>query len=107
MASINEDGKIVQLPPVSQNIPPNPLLGYSGGSTAPPSTAGKLTSGITQSTLAHQVLLHDQRCLVTGAISSQLQACHLINAICMDKSNEEVKHPLKKKVVCGLLFLTF
>jgi len=107
MASISIDGRHIQLPPVSQHIPPNPLLGYGGGNTAPPSTTGKSMSGIAQSTLTHRLLLYDQRCLVTGAVSTQLQACHLINTIHMDKSNEEAKNPLRENVVCTLPFLTY
>lgn len=106
IVSISTDGRIIHIPPVSQNTLPNPLLGCGGGGTAPPSTTGKSMSGVTQSTLAHQVLLYDQRCLVTGAVSSQLQACRLINMIRINKSNVEVKHPLKDEVVCSLPFLT-
>ena len=54
---------------------------------------------MTQSTLAHKILLYDQRCLVTSAISNQLQVCHLINTIHMDKSNQEEKVRQKKEVV--------
>ena len=97
MAQI-KDGHIVDIPPVSRNVPPNPLLGYEGHRTAPPSSAGSAAS-VTQSTLAHRVLLRDQRCLITGAVSNQLQACHLINTIRMTTSNRAEKLPLKKEVV--------
>ncbi|KAF9644396.1 hypothetical protein BDM02DRAFT_3121961, partial [Thelephora ganbajun] len=92
------DNNVIDIPPVSQNLPPNPLLGYNRSQTAPPS-ATTSTGGMAQSTLAHRALLYDQRCLITGAISSQLQACHLVNAICMDKSNQERKLHLKEEVV--------
>ena len=71
---------IVDIPPASNKLPPTPPLGYNGDGTAPPSTATS-TSSVTQGTLARQVLLYDQRCLVTGAVSTQLQACRLINTI--------------------------
>ena len=96
---------IVDIPPVSKNTPPNPLLGYDGSGTAPPSMT-TLASSTTQSTLAHRVLLYDQRCLVTGAVSNQLQPCHLVNAIRMDESNREEKLSLKKEVVRSPPFLT-
>lgn len=98
------DPNVVEIPPVSQSIPPNPLLGYDGHNTAPPSTVTS-TSSTTQSSLTHKVLLYDQRCFITGAVSSQLRACHLINAIRMDDSNQEEKLPLKKAVVRSPLLL--
>jgi len=92
------DRDIVDIPHVSVNAPPNPLLGYEGHRTAPPSLAGSSTS-VTQSTLAHRLLLRDQRCLITGAVSNQLQACHLINTIRMTTSNQAEKLPLKREIV--------
>jgi len=105
MAYIRDD-HIVDIPSVSMRVPPNPLLGYDKRATAPPSTAATSTAGLCQSTLAHRVLLYDQRCLITGAASNQLQACHLINTICMDKSNQGEKLCIKKDVVCSPSFLT-
>jgi len=83
--------QIVDIPAVSKNQPSNPLLGYNGAHTAPPSTAKSSTLSDTQRTLANLVLLRDQRCLVTGAASIQLQACHLVNTIRVKKSNENTK----------------
>ena len=91
-------GYIVDIPDVSKDVPPNPLLGYNGLRTAPASSAGSSFS-VTQSTLAHRVLLNDQRCLITGAVSNQLQACHLINTIRINESNRAEKLPLKQEVV--------
>jgi hypothetical protein len=102
--AVIKDGDIVDIPAVSKKVPPNPLLGYDGRRTASPSLAGS-SSSMTQSTLAHRVLLKDQRCLITGAISTQLQACHLINVIRMQPSNRAVKLPLKEEVVRSPLFL--
>jgi len=100
---------VVNIPPVSTNTPANPLLGYSGSRTAPPSEASSTTTA-TQSTLANRLLLYDQRCLVTGAVSNQLQACHLVNAIRVDSlfkpEKREEKLATKKKVVRSLPFLT-
>jgi len=99
---------IVEIPPVSENVPANPLLGYTGTETAPPSEVTSTTS-VTQSTLAHRLLFYDQRCLVTGAVSSQLQACHLVNAIRVDKSKpgkQKEKAATKEKVVRSLPILT-
>lgn len=99
------DKCIVDIPPLSKNLPPNPLLGYNGDCTAPPSPATS-TSSVTRSVITHRVLLYDQRCLVTGAVSNQLRACHLVTTICTNKSNQEEKLSLKKEVVRSLLFLT-
>ncbi|KAF9647201.1 hypothetical protein BDM02DRAFT_2747636 [Thelephora ganbajun] len=92
----------VDIPPVSKKIPPNPLLGYNRTHTATASSAKSSRVSATQSTLTHRVLLYDQRCLVTGAVSTQLQACHLINTIRMNNSNREIKAPLKDEVVRSL-----
>jgi len=94
------DKNVVDIPTLAKTIPPNPLLGYAGSGTAPASAASGSSKGSsTQSTLRHRVLLYDQRCFVTGAVSNQLEACHLINAIRMDKSNRTTKKPLKDQVV--------
>lgn len=92
---------IVDIPPVSKEIPPNPLLGYNGDDPAPPSSTTSTTS-VTQNTLLHQVLFYDQRCLVTGAVSTQLQPCHLVNMIRVNDSNQEEKVALKEEVVRSL-----
>ena len=42
-----------------------------------------------QSILKHQVRLYDHRCLVTGAVSTQLRACRLVDTICTKESNRE------------------
>jgi len=106
MSFIVKGEQIVDIPAVSKNYPPNPLLGYNGTHTAPPSTAKSSTLSATQRTLANQVLLRDQRCLVTGAASIQLRACRLVNAIRMRKSNENTKGPMKRAVVRSFLILT-
>ena len=93
------DKNVVDIPALAKTIPPNPLLGYSGIRTAPASAPKSSKGSTTQSTLRHRVLLYDQRCLLTGAVSNQLEACHLINAIRMDKSNRATKEPLKDLVV--------
>jgi len=95
------DGNIVDIPRVSVNVPPNPLLGYDGQGTAPPCSA----NSVTQSTLAHRLLLRDQRCIITGAVSNQLQACHLINTIRMTTSNRAEKLSLKEEIVRNPLLL--
>lgn len=93
------DTDFVDIPPPSIDNPPNPLLGYNGGGTAPPS---EVTSTASVS-LRHRLLLYDQRCLVTGAVSNQLQACHLVNTIRVDKAKsqetKEQKIALKEAVV--------
>ena len=98
------DRNTVDILPVSRKPPPNPLLGYDGGETAPPSTATS-PSCATQNSLAHWVLLYDQRCLVTGAVSTQLRPYHLVNKIHINKSNPEEKLAQKKEVVRSLSFL--
>jgi len=77
---------IVNIPPVSLNVPLNLLLSYYGSKTAPPSTA-TLESGLSHHTLAHRVLLYHKHCLVTGAVSNQLHACYLISPICAGRFN--------------------
>jgi len=99
------DKDFVDIPPVTEKHPPNPLLGYDGRRTAPPSATS--SASMSQSTLAHRVLLYDQRCLVTGGVSDQIQACHLINTIRMGKSNRQEKTNLKNRVVRGVSFLTW
>ena len=95
---------VVDIPAVSSNIPRNPLLGYNGSRTSLPSASGSSGTSTTRKTLARRVLLYDQRCLVTGAASNQLQACHLVNAI-RNKPNKRDKILLKAQVVGGLLLL--
>lgn len=104
MAYFRGEG-IVDIPPASKEIPPNPLLGYDGDDPAPPFSATSTTS-VTQSSLAHQVLFYDQRCLLTGAVSNQLRPCHLVNTIHVNDPNREEKLVLKKEVVRSLPFLT-
>jgi hypothetical protein len=59
-----------------------------------------------QDTLTNQALPYDQHYLVAGAISNQLRAYHLIDAIRTNKTNQEEELALKKEVVRNLLFLT-
>ncbi|KAJ6561572.1 hypothetical protein DFH09DRAFT_496031 [Mycena vulgaris] len=35
----------------------------------------------TQRVLANRILFNDQRCFLTGSVSTEIQACHLIDAI--------------------------
>ena len=95
-------GNVVTIPSVSEKAPPNPLLGYDKSHTRTPSLATSASGAVTQKTLANKVLLRDQRCLVTGAVSSQIQACHLVNAIRYKSSNKQIKMPLKLDVVRSL-----
>ena len=90
--------------PRPKKTPPNPPLGYNGDSTAPPSTL-TTTSSATRSTLAHRVLLYDQRCLVTGAVSTQLRPYHLVKAIHINKNNPEEKLTQKEEVVAQSIIL--
>ena len=105
MASVSKPN-VVDIPPVTKNPPPNPLLGYNGTCTAPPSAAGSSETSAARSTLVHQVLLYDQRCIVTGAASNQLQACRLVNSIRTSEYNREGGTPSKDQVVCGPSLLT-
>ena len=93
-----KNGQVVCNPPPSERLPPNPLLGYDGDRPAPPSEAGS-TYSKTLSRLTNQVLFYDQRCLVTGTVSTALQAFHLVNAIRSKESDQEGKKSLKKEVV--------
>jgi len=102
MAFITDKG-FVDIPSITEKSPPNPLLGYDGCRTASPSSVAS-SDYMSQSTLTHRVLLYDQRCLVTGGVSDQLQACHLVSTIHMDESNRQEKSNLKKRVVRGFHF---
>jgi len=99
---------VVDTPSLAIETPSNPLFGYSGARTAPASTVRSSRSSQasgTQSTIRHRVLLHDQRCFVTGTLSIQLEACHLVNAIRMNAGNRAQKEPQKKQIVCVLSLL--
>lgn len=88
----------IDIPRVTETLPANPLLGFKAPTSVP--SVAPPTSGSNQKTLARKALLYDQRCLVTGAVSNQLQACHLINIIRAGSSNRKEKLPLRKQVVC-------
>ena len=90
---------IVDIPAVSKKIPPNPLLGYEQSYPALPLTVKSPRASLTRNTLVNQALLHDQRCLVTGAVSDQLKPCHLVNTIRVKNSSQQEKFGLKKEVV--------
>jgi len=96
--------QIVDIPAISKKIPPNPLLGYDHAHSSLPSTAKSSRTSLTQNTLANQVQLYDQRCLVTGAVSDQLKPCHLVNTIRVKNSGQQEKLALKKEVVRCLSF---
>ncbi|KAJ7093189.1 hypothetical protein C8R44DRAFT_815808 [Mycena epipterygia] len=98
MASISaSDPNRVEIYPISKRIPPNPLLSYNGTKTEPASVWSRSSAGsVSQSLLAHRILLYDQRCLLTGAVSTDIQACHLINAI--RTKNDLIKIRLKSDV---------
>jgi len=100
-----KDHNFVDILPISLKVPPNPLLGYDENKTALPSTATS-EPGLSQRTLKHRVLLYDQRCLVTGAVSNQLQTCYLISPIHVGGSNQEKKLHQKKEVVWPTIFDT-
>ena len=75
-----------------QGEPPrNPLLGHTERDTTPPSTirSSKANREMHQSILKHQVRLYDHRCLVTGAVSTQLWACRLVDTICTESNREK------------------
>ena len=102
MAYLEPEGQVVNIPALAAKIPSNPLLGYDGARTASASavkSSKKSKASGTQSTIRNRVLLHDQRCFVTGAVSIQLEACYLVNAIRMDAGNRAEKEPKKKQIV--------
>ena len=59
----------------------------------------------TRSTLARQLLLYDQRCLVTGAVSNRIQPYPLINTVRVNESGQVENPPMKEKVVRNIQFL--
>ena len=91
MAYIDADGKTVKIPSVREKPPYNPLLPDYTRFPPPPSTTGSLKASqeTDQNILEHELLLYDQCCLVTGAVSTQLQVYHLVNAIPMDESEKK------------------
>lgn len=96
MASIDSDGKTVKIPPVQLGLPRHPFFGYK-----------RTPSEERENNLKYELLKYDQRCLVTGTVSPQLQACHLVNTIRTEKCTPKVKkkrEDLKKQVVRILRF---
>ncbi|KAJ7151183.1 hypothetical protein C8R46DRAFT_1123494 [Mycena filopes] len=68
---------------IAKRLPGNPFFYPDTTNTAPPTTRSSAASTFTrsQSTLSHKIAFHDQRCLFTGAVTTELRACHLINTI--------------------------
>lgn len=98
MSFIPEGTQTVEIPSVNDGQPHNPLL---GDNERDPSEEQKIV-------LKYELLKCDQRCLVTGTVSTQLQACHLVNAIRTGnpgqkkkgrKGKKEKKEDLEKRVV--------
>ena len=104
MASI--EGKSIDVPPVHENQPPNPLLAENKCCPSPPSTTeSPRTSQEMDQDILERLLLYDQCCLVSGDFSTQLEVYHLVNTICVSDSNRERKEALKERVVRILSFL--
>ncbi|KAJ7246345.1 hypothetical protein C8J57DRAFT_1724768 [Mycena rebaudengoi] len=90
-----DDPNIVVIPDVVKKPPANPLLRRDTVKGTPaPSAKATSMFGFSQSVLANRVLFNDQRCLLTGEVSTEIQACHLINAT----HNKDAKAFLKLQV---------
>ncbi|KAJ6541764.1 hypothetical protein B0H19DRAFT_1174572 [Mycena capillaripes] len=92
---------IIRIPDVVRKPPANPLLRREHAASTPAvsvKTRSSADSGISlsQAVLANKLLFHDQRCFLTGEASTELQACHLINAI--HTKGRVVKINLKEQV---------
>ncbi|KAJ6508896.1 hypothetical protein C8R45DRAFT_459319 [Mycena sanguinolenta] len=89
---------IIAIPEVVKNPPSNPLLRRDIGNATPAPTrkASSSVTSLSQRTLANRVLYNDQRCLLTGKASAELQACHMVNTI-RPKNNPE-KENLKARI---------
>ncbi|KAJ7116373.1 hypothetical protein C8R44DRAFT_879748 [Mycena epipterygia] len=77
------DPNLIVIQDVAKKPPANPLL-MSEIVNRTPAPSVKTTSSMnssSQSVLANRILFNDQRCFLTGEVSTETQACHLINAI--------------------------
>ncbi|KAJ7491294.1 hypothetical protein FB451DRAFT_637585 [Mycena latifolia] len=74
---------LIVIQDVVKKPPANPLL-MSGIVSRTPAPSVETTSSMhsfSQSVLANRILFNDQRCFLTGEVSTETQACHLISAI--------------------------
>ncbi|KAJ7675817.1 hypothetical protein DFH06DRAFT_1292062 [Mycena polygramma] len=100
ISPLNLDVVVIQ--DITKGLSKNPLLNPQLGVTTPGPSVRSSKSGQsinstgTQSALAHRVLFKDQRCILTGLVSSELQACHLVNAIRTKKKQRQIN--LKQQV---------
>jgi hypothetical protein len=95
----SSDPNIIVIPDIVKKPPANPLL-RSEVVDKTPAPSVKATSSVfsySQSVLENRVLFNDQRCFLTGEVSSEIQACHLINTI--RTKQESAKIILKEQVV--------
>jgi hypothetical protein len=62
-----------------------------------PASSINTENSATRRVLANRVLFYDQRCFLTGSVSPETQACHLINTI--RPKGKERKKRLKEQIV--------
>jgi hypothetical protein len=96
----SSDPNIIVIPDVVKNPPANPLL-RSEVFDKTPAPSVKATSSDSQSVLENRVLFNDQRRFLTGEVSSEIQACYLINTI--RTKQESAKIILKEQVPSNIM----
>ncbi|KAJ7888841.1 hypothetical protein B0H13DRAFT_2533119 [Mycena leptocephala] len=96
-----DNPNIVTIAPVVAKPPANPLFFLENISRTPvpslrPASSINTENSATRRVLANRVLFYDQRCFLTGSVSPETQACHLINTI--RPKGKERKKRLKEQI---------
>jgi hypothetical protein len=103
MSQIRTDNpNIVTIAPVAGKPPANPLFSLENVSRTPvpsvkPASSTNTENSLSQQVLANRALFYDQRCFLTGSVSPETRACHLINTI--RSKGKEAKKRLKEQIV--------
>ncbi|KAJ7688364.1 hypothetical protein B0H17DRAFT_1202924 [Mycena rosella] len=92
---------IIIIQEVASKPPANPLLSTEFRSKTPApslkaSSSVNTANSTTQRVLSNRILFNDQRCFLTGSVSTEIQACRLINAI--RPKQKKAKMDLKAQV---------
>ncbi|KAJ7508538.1 hypothetical protein B0H11DRAFT_2304690 [Mycena galericulata] len=95
-----KDPNLIVIQDVDRTPPANPLL-MTETITKTPAPSAKVLSSLntansaTQRVLVNRILFNDQRCFLTGSVSTEIQACHLITTI---RTKNQDKINLKAQV---------
>ncbi|KAJ6585198.1 hypothetical protein B0H19DRAFT_1108747 [Mycena capillaripes] len=93
MASISfVNENIVVIPKITKNPHKNPLLNEKIKEVTPPPSLKSISSVGSEhsATTKYRVLFRDQRCLLTGFVSADIQPCHLVNTIRTKKKTSRI-----------------